>query len=229
MAVRRLGGAVRRLYFLQHWFMPSDPAVEAVYDLEAIGVDLGRETAPNETTMCRFCHRSKPDLDGRLIEEAQRHLAANGLKPATVDATQRRDNLLFRVARVSWEILRTLTYDRPEFKGLGVTFVACSRSLGEWGQLPRAPSTSGLTAPADAQAGPETGFSPKLLVTDHQQDSYRSAACSSARPSPTSRVPERTTALRNFYQAPRPPRAQDATVQIGWFCATPPRRACRCP
>ena len=118
MAVRRLGGAVRRLYFLQHWFMPSDPAVEAVYDLEAIGIDLGRETAPKETTMSRFCHRSKPDLDRRLIEEAQRHLAANGLKPATVDATQRRDNLLFRVAGVSWEILRTRTYDRPESRGL---------------------------------------------------------------------------------------------------------------
>src|SRR5215831_18509847 len=48
-----------RIYFLQQWFNLSDPAVEeALYDSAAmrdfVGIDLGREPAPDETTVCRF-------------------------------------------------------------------------------------------------------------------------------------------------------------------------------
>src|SRR5215472_9146459 len=50
-----------RIYFLQHWFNLSDPAVEeALYDSQAMrrfaGIDLGREPVPDETTVCRFRH-----------------------------------------------------------------------------------------------------------------------------------------------------------------------------
>ena len=50
-----------RLYFLQQWFNLSDPAVEeALYNSLAmrgfVGIDLGREPVPDETTVCRFCH-----------------------------------------------------------------------------------------------------------------------------------------------------------------------------
>ena len=50
-----------RIYFLQHWFNLSDPAVEeALYDSPAmrrfVGIDLGREPVPDETTVCRFRH-----------------------------------------------------------------------------------------------------------------------------------------------------------------------------
>ena len=50
-----------RLYFLQQWFNLSDPAVEeALYDSSAmrrfVGIDLGREPVPDETTVCRFRH-----------------------------------------------------------------------------------------------------------------------------------------------------------------------------
>lgn len=85
-----------RLYFLQHWFNLSDPAVEeAVYDSQAmrrfVGIDLGHEPAPDETTVCRFRHLLEAhDLGRRLFDEMQRHLAANGLQVATgtiVDAT----------------------------------------------------------------------------------------------------------------------------------------------
>jgi transposase, IS5 family len=85
-----------RVYFLQHWFNLSDPAVEeALYDSLAmrqfVGIDLGREPVPDETTVCRFRHLlERHDLGRRLFEEVQRHLAANGLKLATgtiVDAT----------------------------------------------------------------------------------------------------------------------------------------------
>jgi len=45
-----------RIYCLQHWFNLSDPAVEdALYDSQAMrrfaGIDLGREPAPDETTL----------------------------------------------------------------------------------------------------------------------------------------------------------------------------------
>jgi len=85
-----------RIYFLQHWFNLSDPAVEeALYDSQAmrrfVGIDLGREPVPGETTVCRFRHLlEEHDLGRRLFDEVQRHLAAKGLKVATgtiVDAT----------------------------------------------------------------------------------------------------------------------------------------------
>ena len=50
-----------RIYFLQQWFNLSDPAVEeALYDSSAmrrfVGIDLGCESVPDETTVCRFRH-----------------------------------------------------------------------------------------------------------------------------------------------------------------------------
>jgi Transposase domain (DUF772) len=72
------------------------PAVEeALYDSPAmrrfVGIDLGREPVPDETTVCRFRHLlEEHDLGRRLFDEVQRHLAAKGLKVATgtiVDAT----------------------------------------------------------------------------------------------------------------------------------------------
>jgi IS5 family transposase len=68
---------------------------EALYDSLAmrrfVGIDLGREPVPDETTVCRFRHLLEtPDLGQQLLDEVQRHLAAKGLKVATgtiVDAT----------------------------------------------------------------------------------------------------------------------------------------------
>jgi IS5 family transposase len=84
-----------RIYFLQQWFNLSDPAVEeALYDSltmrRFVGIDLGREPVPDETTVCRFRHLLEDDLGRRLFDEVQRHLAAKRLKVATgtiVDAT----------------------------------------------------------------------------------------------------------------------------------------------
>lgn len=85
-----------RMYFLQHWFNLSDPAVEeALYDSASmrafVGVDLGREPVPDETTVCKFRHLLEAHNLGRqLFEEVVRHLQAQGLKVASgtiVDAT----------------------------------------------------------------------------------------------------------------------------------------------
>src|SRR5450631_1083603 len=50
-----------RLYFVQQWFNLSDPAVEeALYESvslrQFVGIDLGREPVPDETTACKFRH-----------------------------------------------------------------------------------------------------------------------------------------------------------------------------
>jgi len=77
-----------RISFLQQWFNLSDPAVqEALYDSRAmrdfVGIDLGHEPVPDETTVCRFRHLlEQHDLGRRLFDEAQRYLAAQGLKVA---------------------------------------------------------------------------------------------------------------------------------------------------
>ncbi len=85
-----------RVYFLQHWFHLSDPAVEeALYDSAAMraftGVDLGQKPAPDETTVCRFRHLlEEHDLGKRLFAAVGGHLQAKGLKVSRgtiVDAT----------------------------------------------------------------------------------------------------------------------------------------------
>lgn len=85
-----------RIYFLQHWFNLSDPAVEeALYDSSAmrtfVGVDLGNEPAPDETTVCKFRHLlERQHLGKRIFRTINQHLAAAGVKVGTgtiVDAT----------------------------------------------------------------------------------------------------------------------------------------------
>ena len=85
-----------RIYFLQQWFNLSDPATEeALYDSLAmrqfVGIDLGREPAPDETTILRFRHLLEShDLGRQLFAAVNAHLQAQGLKIATgtiVDAT----------------------------------------------------------------------------------------------------------------------------------------------
>jgi IS5 family transposase len=85
-----------RIHFLQHWFNLSDPAVEeALYDSHAmrkfVGIDLGRESAPDETTVCKFRHLLEAhELGARLFEQVGAHLQGRGLKLNTgtiVDAT----------------------------------------------------------------------------------------------------------------------------------------------
>src|ERR1017187_8645505 len=68
-----------RIYFLQQWFNLSDPAVEeALYDSSAmrafVGIDLGREPVPDETTVCKFRHLLEQHHLGRQIfEQVGRH------------------------------------------------------------------------------------------------------------------------------------------------------------
>ena len=79
-----------RMYFL------SDPAVEeALYDSvvmrDFVGIDLGREPAPDETTICKFRHLlEEHGLGGEMLEAVNLHLEGKGVRITTgtiVDAT----------------------------------------------------------------------------------------------------------------------------------------------
>jgi IS5 family transposase len=85
-----------RIYFLQQWFNLSDPAVEeSLYDLASmrqfVGIDLGREAAPDETTVCKFRHLlEKHRLGKAIFAEVNAHLKSQGMKLSTgtiVDAS----------------------------------------------------------------------------------------------------------------------------------------------
>ena len=85
-----------RIYFLQQWFNMSDPQAEdCLYDSEAmrkfVGIDLGGEAAPDETTICKFRHLIEENGIGKQIfASVNEHLKAQGIKIGNgtiVDAT----------------------------------------------------------------------------------------------------------------------------------------------
>jgi IS5 family transposase len=85
-----------RIYFLQQWFSLSDPGVEeALYDSLTmrgfVGIDLGREPVPDETTVCKFRHLlEQHGLGEQIFALVNAYLAEHGLKVGTgtiVDAT----------------------------------------------------------------------------------------------------------------------------------------------
>jgi IS5 family transposase len=85
-----------RIYFLQQWFNLSDPGVEeALYDSvvmrQFVGIDLGREPVPDETTVCKFRHLlEEHGLGGEILQTVNLYLQSRGVKITTgtiVDAT----------------------------------------------------------------------------------------------------------------------------------------------
>ena len=85
-----------RIHLLQHWFNLADNAVEeALYDIASlrrfVGIDLGCERVPDETTVLKFRHLlQEHDLGEKLFAEVGRVLQRSGfaLKTGTiVDAT----------------------------------------------------------------------------------------------------------------------------------------------
>ncbi len=85
-----------RLHCLQQWCNLSDPAVEeALYDSRAmrqfVGIDLGREPVPDETTICKFRHLLEAHQLGEpLFARIREYLAKHGLQVSRgtiVDAT----------------------------------------------------------------------------------------------------------------------------------------------
>jgi IS5 family transposase len=85
-----------RVYFLQQWFNLSDPGAEdALYESPVLrrfaGVDLGRASTPDETTILRFRRiLEQHELCGQILDTVNHYLASKGLRIATgtiVDAT----------------------------------------------------------------------------------------------------------------------------------------------
>jgi IS5 family transposase len=84
-----------RMYFLQHWFNLSDPAVEeALYDSPTtrafVGIGLGGERVPDETTVCKFRHLLEQHEFGQVLFNAAReHLRALGITSALAPSSTR--------------------------------------------------------------------------------------------------------------------------------------------
>ncbi len=85
-----------RIYFLQHWFNLYDPgAEEALYESRSmcrfVGIDLGREPVPDETTILNFRHLlERHQLGDQLFHAVGEYLQAQGMKIANgtiVDAS----------------------------------------------------------------------------------------------------------------------------------------------
>lgn len=85
-----------RIYFLQHWFNLSDPgAEEALYESRSmcrfVGIDLGREPVPDETTILNFRHLlERHELGDQLFRSVGKYLQDQGMKIANgtiVDAS----------------------------------------------------------------------------------------------------------------------------------------------
>lgn len=85
-----------RIYLLQHWFNLSDPgAEEALYESRSmcrfVGIDLGREPVPDESTILNFRHLlERHELGEPLFQAVGVYLQAQGLRIASgtiVDAS----------------------------------------------------------------------------------------------------------------------------------------------
>jgi IS5 family transposase len=89
-------GTMLRIYCLQQWYNLSDPgAEEALYDIQSmrafVGLELGRDDIPDETTILNFRHLlERHDLTKAIFAAIAEHLAAKGelLRGGTImDAT----------------------------------------------------------------------------------------------------------------------------------------------
>ena len=86
---------MQRVHFLQHWFKSDSAVEEALYDSREmrrfVGIDLGWEPAPDETTICKFRHLLEHHHPGdRLFALMAGYLQKNRPKasPGTIaDAT----------------------------------------------------------------------------------------------------------------------------------------------
>jgi transposase, IS5 family len=85
-----------RLHFLQHWYNLSDPGLEEeLLESESmrkfVGIDLGQERVPDETTVCKFRHLlERNGLGKQIFERVNQHLQARGFRLSAgtiVDAT----------------------------------------------------------------------------------------------------------------------------------------------
>ena len=83
------------MHFLQQWFKLSDPAVEkALYDSAAMrgfaGIDLGRDAAPDETTVCKFRNLlERHKLGKKTLATVNEHLKRMALRAATARSSTR--------------------------------------------------------------------------------------------------------------------------------------------
>ncbi len=85
-----------RIHFLQHWYNLSDPGVEEELKeshsmRRFVGIDLGQEPVPDETTVCKFRHLlEQHGLGEKIFKRVNEYLQSQGFRLSAgtiVDAT----------------------------------------------------------------------------------------------------------------------------------------------
>lgn len=85
-----------RIHFLQHWYNLSDPGVEEELKESQsmrrfVGIDLGQEPVPDESTVCKFRHLlEQHGLGEQIFRRVNEYLQAQGFRLSAgtiVDAT----------------------------------------------------------------------------------------------------------------------------------------------
>src|SRR5438105_15672144 len=147
-----------RIYFLQQWFNLSDPAVEeALYDSavmrQFVGIDLGCEPAPDETTVCKFRHLlEEHQLGEQILGQVNLHLQAQGVRITTgtiVDATilhaptstknreQQRDPEMHQTKKgQQWYFGMKAHVEVDSMTKIIPTAVATAANVADWALLP---------------------------------------------------------------------------------------------
>lgn len=124
-----------RIHFLPHWFNLSDPGVEeALYDSRAmrrfVGIDLGREPVPDETTVCKFRHLLESrNVGERLFALINEYLDENGLKVNTGTMNRSKSRVRAKVEHPFLVLKNIFGFKKVRYRGLHKNanrlFVAC--------------------------------------------------------------------------------------------------------
>jgi transposase, IS5 family len=146
-----------RIYFLQQWFNLSDPQAEdALYDSESmrrfVGVELGDDVVPGESTILRFRHLLEQhrlaqgifDEIGSLLEERRLLLRSGTIVDATIiaapsstkNAARRRDPEMKQARKGRNWHFRLKLHVGADPRGLVHTVTATHAAAADISQLP---------------------------------------------------------------------------------------------
>lgn len=146
-----------RIYFLQQWFSLSDPQAEdSIYDSESmrrfVGVNLGDDVVPDETTILRFRHLLEKhgltkgifDAIKDLLEEKRLYLRSGTIVDATIisapsstkNETKTRDPEMKQTRKGNNWYFGMKLHIGTDKRGLVHTVVATNAAAADITQLP---------------------------------------------------------------------------------------------
>lgn len=114
-----------RIYFLQHGFnLPDFGAEEALYESRSlcrfVGIDLGREPVPDETTILNFRHRlERHELGDPLFRSVGEYLRYKPLSDTDRLRNRTKSKVRAKVEQVFGVMKRVFACNQVRYRGLG--------------------------------------------------------------------------------------------------------------